>query len=128
MRLLVTGSRDWEDYDHILRIFEGFPKDTLLVHGGARGADKLAHRAALELGWPEPEVHEADWNGLGRRAGAVRNQEMVDAGADLCLAFPLEQSKGTWDCIQRAEAADILVVRGDEIQYPLSGLLQIDPI
>ena len=118
MRLLVTGSRDWDDYEHIKRVLSGFPPDTQLVHGGARGADLLAHKAALELGWPEPEVHRADWNSFGKRAGSLRNQAMVDLGADLCLAFPLETSKGTWDCMQRAEKADILVVRGDEIIDP----------
>lgn len=118
MRLLVTGSRDWTDYEHIYRVLEGFPKDTQLVHGGARGADLLAHKAALKLGWLEPEVHKADWNSFGKRAGSLRNQAMVDLGADLCLAFPLEQSRGTWDCIQRAERADIPVIRADQIVYP----------
>ncbi len=43
---------------------------------------------------------------LGKAGGPVRNQAMVDSGADLCLAFPDNKSIGTWDCVQRARAAD----------------------
>lgn len=43
-------------------------------------------------------------------AGLVRNQLMVDLGADICLAFPLPGSRGTWDCMGRAEAAGIKVI------------------
>ncbi|MET8870480.1 hypothetical protein [Nocardia sp. NPDC004604] len=32
---------------------------------------------------------------------------MVDAGADQAFAFPLTESRGTWDCRKRAKAADI---------------------
>jgi len=37
-------------------------------------------------------------------AGSIRNQEMVDAGAAMCLAFhrDLAASKGIRDCVRRA--------------------------
>jgi hypothetical protein len=34
---------------------------------------------------------------------------MVDLGADLCLAFPMPRSRGTWDCVRRAKKAGIVV-------------------
>lgn len=34
---------------------------------------------------------------------------MVDSGAEVCLAFPEDDSRGTWDCVRRAEKANILV-------------------
>ena len=42
-------------------------------------------------------------------AGPVRDQAMVDAGADLCVAFhrAIGNSKGTKDCLRRALAAGI---------------------
>lgn len=114
MRVLITGSRDWTDASRIVKLLSHFAKDTTIIEGGARGADRLARQAAEELGL-EVETHEADWDRYGRRAGPIRNQQMVDSGADLCLAFPLPESKGTFDCIERAEKAGIFVVRGDEV-------------
>lgn len=35
---------------------------------------------------------------------------MVDLGADLCLAFPLPDSRGTKDCMARAKKAGIKVI------------------
>lgn len=58
------------------------------------------------------EQHSADWD-KGRTAGFLRNQEMVDAGAYVCLAFVIagkSKSKGTRDCIRRAKKAGIPVV------------------
>lgn len=46
-------------------------------------------------------------------AGHLRNQEMVDAGADICHAFIVEgagRSRGTRDCVTRARAAGIPVM------------------
>jgi len=34
---------------------------------------------------------------------------MVDAGADIAYAFPIEGSKGTWDLVKRAQKAGIPV-------------------
>ena len=55
------------------------------------------------------ETHPADWSTHGRAAGPIRNQQMVDRGADICLAFPTSSSIGTWDCVRRAKAAGIPV-------------------
>lgn len=140
MRILVTGSRDWPaGFQSRARVNVALAqaaggavsRDVTVVHGGTRGVDTFAHQAALILGFT-PEPHYADWaapcrsgcNHGGRRrhrsgntycpaAGDYRNQEMVDAGADVCLAFyiPGLPCVGTHDCDRRAVKAGIPVTR-----------------
>lgn len=113
MRILITGSRNWEDREAIRQalIKAGqaagvHPQAVTVVHGGARGADRIAGELAREFGC-SVEVHRADWERYGKRAGFVRNAAMVNAGADVCLAFPLGESRGTRHCMREAEKAGI---------------------
>lgn len=111
-RILVTGSRNWTDRDAIYMALATytFLPGTVIVHGACpTGADAIAGEWAREtIGFFE-EAHPADWSTHGKAAGPKRNQAMVDLGADICLAFPLGDSRGTRDCMRRAEAAGIPV-------------------
>lgn len=121
-RLLITGSRNhqWTSYDsHALliavrEILEKTHELPVLIHGGATGADTEAARAGQRLLGLSIEVHRADWNTYGRAAGPIRNKEMVNLGADLCLAFPDhpkgQGSRGTWGCIELAYQSGIPVL------------------
>jgi hypothetical protein len=88
---------------------------TMIIQGGAQGADALASCAAFKLGIPQ-QTFFADWNTYGKRAGPLRNQKMLEQKPDLVLAFYPETgiTKGTLDMVSRAKAAGILV---KEIQY-----------
>lgn len=113
VRVLVTGSRDWTDVSVVRSalqwVIASFPGHSyVLIHGDARGLDKIAGEEARALGWGV-EVYPADWKRLGRRAGPIRNGEMVALGATLCLSFPVKGAKGTWDCSKQAKDADIPV-------------------
>lgn len=115
LRILVTGSRSWIDRAVILQALDLAamearvpPGRVTVVHGAARGADRLAESAARELGM-RTEAHPAAWRQYGRAAGAIRNYAMVGLGADVCLAFPLGTSPGTRDCMYRCEVAGIPV-------------------
>lgn len=124
IRILVTGSRDWEDWNTVRKAFidvaHEFGHPLTIVHGGQvtkrwrtgrTGADYIADELARQMG-AKVEVHPVsneDWHRFGRGAGPQRNQRMVDAGAAVCLAFPMGVSKGTRDCMRRAEAAGIPV-------------------
>ena len=48
----------------------------LLLHGGARGADRTIGAAAHRLGWPV-EAIPAQWARYGPAAGPVRNGQML---------------------------------------------------
>lgn len=121
-RILVTGSRKWRWEDvNVIRealgeeFLKAFQADRIpvVVHGGAAGADTYVHSWAQQLG-QKVEVHLADWrkNGVyNPQAGLIRNRQMVDAGADVCLGFIRDGSRGATHCVNLAEAAGIPVRR-----------------
>lgn len=115
-RVLVTGSRSWRDLATIeaeLRrawkdVGHGFP---VLVSGACpHGADSMAE-AVWEAQEMPVERHPADWDTHGKRAGFVRNSEMVNLGADICLAFIRNGSRGASMTADMAEKAGIEVRR-----------------
>jgi YspA, cpYpsA-related SLOG family len=114
MRILITGDRHWRCDDlakQVLnRLLARYGPHLVIGHGGAPGVDQSFHVACQTLG-VTVEPHLADWKGLGNVAGPARKQEMVQAGADLCVALhrSLESSRGTKDCVRQALAAGIPV-------------------
>jgi YspA, cpYpsA-related SLOG family len=122
-RVLITGSRDFTRHQLIRDFLDLCREDCgdgmVVVHGdNPRGADAIAalwvvhtFRYATTGPWVAAEPHPAKWGRLGGAAGPVRNQEMVDLGADICGAFFKvgAENKGTSDCADRARAAGINV-------------------
>jgi hypothetical protein len=95
--------------DAILDYADGSPVS--IIHGAcSRGADAIADRLGDEHLIPV-ERHPADWAKYGKAAGYVRNAEMVKRGADICLAFIENGSKGATMCADLAEKAGIETVR-----------------
>ncbi len=115
LRILITGSRNWTDEKTVAKALRDAtadydPSNVTVVHGACRtGADRIAAEAAALIGF-NVEAHPANWNAHGRAAGPTRNNAMVALGADICLAFPLGESKGARGCMRRAAAAGIPVV------------------
>ena len=75
---LIVGSRYFSDYgllaakcDLLLRNWGS----VVIVSGGARGADVLAKRYAMDRGYCYKEL-PADWDTYGRCAGYIRNRAM----------------------------------------------------
>lgn len=117
VRVLVTGSRYWDDEEtirlaltNVRHTYGIIREDVVIVHGAARGADRIAARIAVELGM-KAEAHPADWEGQGKRAGYVRNAEMVNSGVTKCLAFIKDGSRGATMCVELAEKKGIPVTR-----------------
>lgn len=113
MRILITGSRDWRDYDLLRSILTRTIEKSgpfTLVHGAARGVDREAAKIAVELGC-KVEPHPADWGLHNRAAGIIRNNAMVALGADYCYAFIHNESPGATHCAGAAETAGIRTFR-----------------
>jgi hypothetical protein len=113
MRILVTGSRDWDDWGTLegvlRRINPERGKKHWLIQGGARGADQLAFDAAQLNGWGV-HTEPAKWEEHGRAAGMIRNQLMVNMNPDVCVVFRRNKSRGATDCGERAERAGIKTI------------------
>lgn len=120
-RILVTGSRNWARYDVIRDILDDllFVHPLTIVHGDCpTGADAHAKRwatgatvwgMATGAAQVRHELYPAPWTSFDKSAGPLRNRYMTDLGADICLAFPLADSRGTVSCMNFARAADIPV-------------------
>lgn len=122
MRILVSGTRHANEA-HRTEVYELLSKYTdavrvkrpseeiTVVYGAAPGVDWIAHEWAVEHGHTA-EPHAAQWGKYGKTAGPLRNQEMVNTGATLALAFPAAGSQGkggTWDLIHRAADAGMSI-------------------
>jgi predicted Rossmann-fold nucleotide-binding protein len=111
MRVLVCGGREFTDQRMLSERLNVLHRERGITHviaGGARGADTLAADWAKAQGIP-CDVYMADWDGLGRKAGPIRNQRMLDEGKpDIVVAFPGGQ--GTADMMRRARTAGLEVL------------------
>lgn len=112
-RVIVCGSRTWTDRhkiaDRLHDLTLEHPGEWItIVHGAARGADRIAHQEAEKHGMLV-EPHPADWDAHGKAAGPIRNRKMADLGADLCIAFLKDGSAGTRHMIDEARKHGIPV-------------------
>lgn len=110
--ILITGSRTWDDWETI-RTALGKEylehEDAVMINGDCpQGADYMAK----ELWKPLPiRLFPADWDKYGKRAGFIRNAEMVALNPDICLAFIKDNSKGATMTANLAEKAGIKTIR-----------------
>lgn len=136
MRILITGSRDWPDEEFVWDMIdlaimhrEAFgvdpdaPSKIIIVHGACpTGADLHAATYVKDrvTDWEveqitlDEEPYPANWKQLGKRAGFVRNEHMVNLGADVCLAFIKDESRGASHTANLAEERGITTRR-----YPM---------
>ncbi len=93
-KIIVCGGRDLPvTRQWVQRVAEKLKeiKATLVISGCARGGDAIGEAAAISIGLPI-EKHPAQWDKWGKRAGYLRNVEML-ACCDGTLSLP--GGKGT---------------------------------
>ena len=102
MKLIVAGSRTITDYEWVCEaiMLSRFSPINEIVSGGAAGVDLLGEKFARLHGIPVRQF-KPDWEGLGKKAGMVRNTEMAKY-ADALVAIWDGQSTGTANMIIQA--------------------------
>ena len=109
--LLVTGSRTWKHqefletrvWDVLGRVTDSWLDPVYLRHGGAAGADSYASVLCRAHPWKFSEqVYLPDYPTHGNAAPLLRDMEMVDDGAEACVAFIRDNSRGATFTANRA--------------------------
>jgi hypothetical protein len=116
MKVIVCGGRDYSDRERLFNFLDDFVKErgpiTLLIEGGATGADTLARAWAIERN-VKAECVRADWKKLGDAAGPVRNAEMLKLKPDIVIAFP--GGRGTANMKMQTLAAGVPLIEVDSV-------------
>lgn len=102
VKLAIVGSRTFDDYALLKSSVDCF-EISMIISGGAKGADALARRYAKEHNIPIKE-HIPDWTKHGKAAGFIRNK-LIIGDCDEVIAFWDGQSKGTQHDINLAQEA-----------------------
>ena len=109
MKVIVAGGRDFKNYKLLKCTLDNFQQEygniTEVVSGTAKGVDKLGEQYANEN-----NIHikrfVPDWEGLGKKAGHVRNRQMGDYAKEhngMLVAFWDKHSRGTKGMIDYAK-------------------------
>lgn len=106
-RVAIVGSREFPNLDQVREYVRTLPPDTIVISGGARGVDRTVEYEARRIGL-EVEIWPANWNRYGKRAGFLRNQDIVNS-ADELIAFWDGQSRGTLHSVELARERGIPV-------------------
>lgn len=109
MKVLVCGSRHFQDYGLLKEKLDAYSDITEIIHGAARGADTLGGRYGSENKLPVT-AFPADWNTYGKRAGHLRNTRMLKEGPNMVVAFRGPNSRGTQNMIDQARKAGVETV------------------
>lgn len=127
--IIVAGGRKFDNLTQVYKLLDQYISfkeitNPFIIHGNARGADKMGESYAKSRNIPY-KAYPAPWNDIkgkpdreigvqhsGTRywklAGHHRNQQMADIG-DHLVVFWNGESTGSWDMINRANKAGLQV-------------------
>ncbi|WP_019025314.1 MULTISPECIES: DUF4326 domain-containing protein [unclassified Thioalkalivibrio] len=116
IQVIIAGGRSFTDWTRLqskLTHLLGNHPDATVVSGGARGADSLGERFAVQHGLRLRRL-PAEWDRFGKKAGPNRNHAMARLATHL-VAFWDGHSRGTHHMIDTADRCglEIRVVRID---------------
>jgi len=107
----VCGGREYSNLIAVRRaiaeLAERIREEFCVIEGGARGADSLCSRVAIEMGISYG-TFPAMWDQHGKSAGPRRNAVMAELPLRYLLAFP--GGPGTADMVRRCRAKGIEVI------------------
>lgn len=100
-KVIVAGSRTFNDYNLLCSVLKKeFTTNDILVCGGAKGADSLGEKFAIQNNIAL-SLFLADWDKYGMSAGIIRNEQMANFSNEL-IAFWDGKSAGTGNMIKTA--------------------------
>ncbi len=112
MKVIICGGRDYTEFDIAYAYLDALHEEyqfSLVIQGEAKGADSIAKQWALSKDIAV-KGHRANWDLHGRKAGFLRNKEMLDENnPDLVVAFP--GGRGTAMMIELALKANVKVIQ-----------------
>lgn len=129
--VIITGSREYRNARIITKVMRALYTELgnyKFRHGKAKGADTLgAFIYTNVLGLKDINEYPAQWDVYGKAAGPIRNRLMLDTEIEnegnssiIVIAFPLENSIGTYDMIEYAKECNVEVriydVNGTQLQ------------
>lgn len=114
IRVIVCGTRTFDDWDllskKLTHLLSELKPPLVICTGAAKGADELAEKWAFRHKHTVMRFHP-DWDKYGKRAGPIRNAEMVTFALErkpaFMVAFWNGESSGTKDMIERCHKTKI---------------------
>lgn len=93
---VVSGSQEWINWRLLFRVLDAIPMQCTMFEGHAFGADCLA-----KVFWEDAggvcRAFKANWSALGKRAGHVRNELMMECMPGFAVVFIRAFSPGSED-------------------------------
>ena len=122
-RVIICGSRTWDDWKPIRRYVDSLPDDAVVIEGGARGPDSIARACAKQRGlevlefpahWHHSSLCQPDCDQyVGPGAGHARNTQMLMEGQPnmvVAFVYNLATSTGTRNMVDKARSQGIPVM------------------
>jgi hypothetical protein len=105
----VSGSREWADPRPVTYVLDRVPLGATMFHGAARGLDITAAmywgaRGGAVLPFP---VTREQWRTIGRAAGNLRNERMLNRLPECLIAWHRGASPGTAHAVGYARSIEI---------------------
>ena len=111
MKLLILGSKLYTDYEQFKRRVNAILKNTkkeeiTLYDDGSKGAAKLARQYCLDTDIKNITV-EPDWQGKGKQAGILRDQQLAKTCTHAILFFFHDETNQMKEVLERMKEYNV---------------------